>query len=150
MCFPKNFEQVSLRSYQKFPAWLSNCIPFVPWKTVKAIRLFLNKNNFFSITWHSVRKKDRNLANFLRPGCQKGKSRVQQTLRGKIILLRWVQFWHSIELSTKENFDSGRKHDNRSVETAFPVPRGTFGRKQFFWSFYKFSARFFGHWDKKD
>ena len=114
--------------------------------------LFLKKNNkLFLSLWHSEVKKDRSLAKFFRRGCQKRKSRVQQTLWGNIILLRWVQFWHSIELSTKENFDFGRKHNNRSIEAAFAVSRGTFGRKQFFWNFWNFVSltRKFALWAKK-
>ena len=138
MSFPKEFEQVSLWSYQNFLAWLSNCIPFVPWNILKALRLFLKNKIFFSITLALWVEKDRCLAKIFRPGCQKCKSRVQQTLWGKIIPLRWVQFWLSIELSTKENFDFGRKLNNRSVKTAFSVSRGTFVRKQFFWRSCKF------------
>ena len=85
--------------------------------------------------------KSEKLAKIFRPGCQKRKSCVQQTLWGKIILLSWVQFWHSIELSTKEKFDLGRKHNNRSIEAAFAVSRGTFGRKQIFWKIYKFDEK---------
>ena len=137
MSFPKKFEQVSLWSYQNFRhdcqiAFLSSREKFS-----RLLGFFLN-NNFFLSLWHYEWKKDRSLAKTFRPGYQKRKSRVQQTLWGKIILLRWVQFWHLSELSTKKIFDFGRKHNNRSVEAAFAVSRTTFGRKQFFWKFCKF------------
>ena len=106
---------------------------------------------FFVSLWHSELKKDRCLANFFQPGSQKHKSRAQQTLWGKIFLLRWVQIWHSFELSTKEIFDFRRKHNNRSGEAAFAVSRGLFGRKQFFWNFWNFVSltRKFALWAKK-
>ena len=40
------------------------------------------------------------------------------------------------EVWTEENFDLSRKLNNKGVETAFFVSRGTFGKKQFFWRFY--------------
>ena len=107
----------------------------MPWNNLKAI-IFFWKQYFFWSVWQSQWKKRREFSDFFRRGCQKCNSRVQQTLWGKIILLRVVQFWHFIELWTKEKFDFGRKLYKKSVETAFSVSRGTFGQKQFFWRFY--------------
>ena len=42
-----------------------------------------------------------------------------------------------------------QKTKQQECRNCIAVSIGTFGRKQFFWSFYKFSARIFGHWEKK-
>ena len=97
---------------------------------------------FLLSVWHSEWKKVRSLAIYFQRGCQKSKSRVQQTLWGMMFLLRWVQFWHLIGRWTKENFQFSRKLNNRSIETAFSVSRETFRRKQFFWRSYRFYEKF--------
>ena len=113
-------------------------------ESFSTITTFFETINFFLSFWNSELKKFRSLAFCFRPRCQKCNSRVQKTLRGKIIevnLLKWEHFWPFFEVWTEKNFDGSKRHNNRSVETAFPVSKGTFWRKQFFWKNYKFDEK---------
>ena len=113
-------------------------------ESFSTITTFFETINFFLSFWNSELKKFRSLAFCFRRRCQKCNSRVQKTLRGKIIevnLLKWEHFWPFFEVWTEKNFDGSKRHNNRSVETAFPVSKGTFWRKQFFWKNYKFDEK---------
>ena len=145
--FP-GFDRAEPWYYQKFPTCRQNCISCVTWNILKVNRIF-SKQKFFSISLELWVEKGSELSDLSRRGCQKCYSCVRETLWGKSILLKWVHCWIFFEVWTEEKFDCSRIHKNRSVETAFLVSRGKFGRKQFFWRFYKFFVRNFGHWEKK-
>ena len=132
----RDFEVIKILGHGCRTAFLSSR------ETFSRLFDFFENYVFFWSVWHSQWKNDRSLAKSFRWGCQKCNSRVQQTLWGKLILQRVVQFGHFIELWTKKEIDFGRKLNKTSVETAFSVSRGTFGQKQFFWRFYVLYDKF--------
>ena len=118
------FEQVKLWNHQKFSTCRQYCIPCVTWIILND-KIFFETINFFLPVWNSEWKKVRSLAICFRRRCQNCNSRVQKTLRGKIIkviLLKWVHFWPFFEVWTEEKVDCSKRQNNRSVETALQCP----------------------------
>ena len=118
------FEQVKLWNHQNFSTCRQYCIPCVTWIILND-KIFFWNNNFFSTSLELWVEKSLEFSDLFRRRCQKCNSRVQKTLRGKIIkviLLKWVHFDIFFEVWTEEKVDCSKRQNNRSVENALQCP----------------------------
>ena len=138
--FFRNSSKQDFDNITKFRHGCQNCIPRVPGNILKAIR-FKKTVTFFSISLALWLDKSSQFSDFFSAGlpkmqfsCPVNTPRKDNSAEtGTILTFYWIL--------NRRKFEFSRKLAQECLNCIF-VSRGAFGRKQFYWSFFKFYEHF--------